>query len=458
MDTIRSEIGLKLLNKGVLISEIDVLAHVLPMEYIAKTSEGGYEYVWSQKAVMCPWEVVFTGEEMRGSKVELPRKREGKEEFEVGMRVVSVSQSAYGVSGVVAGYRDDGSVVMNELVHPPAHLPANCRVTHGEQRFYTARELSRALSVSQRTVKRFLGSFKVKHSSEGLVGMFGLGLDLYNSADWLHVEGWSQWEDRLNEYTYSPDVLEELKVYKSRFPHLWSKIEELQCAKIVRVELIFPDLTEPINELRRISLFLTKLPSSKIPWTPDLSSRLPANDILRISDFLLHTSEVPSHSPISVNPSTLIPCEKQPIRPIFTGKFRFNLGDIVVNITNKSVPYVDFGKIGVVVGLYRHGYVEIVCRAERNREKVVGKVVRMEDLVNVQEKVVVTLRKKGSGGKGKGKNWVAKAAAQQKQEKEESLSLKEFPVFNPDAAEFTPLSTPTDVTAPESGSLPPPSL
>jgi len=470
-DSIRSELYTYFLNKGILIGNCEVLVHVEPLDYMAKLQDGSYEYVWKGKTVEFPVEMIMMGGS-RGSHLDLPGKREEREEFRVGERVVSLQQSAYGMSGVVVEYRD-GAVYVGEQVCPPVPPTPVGRNKQDSQRFYPLRELSRSLSVSKRTVTRFVENFKVKYCCEGIVSMFDFGLDLTSYNDYYHLEGWSRWNSDINEYEYCPDVLEELKLYKQQFSRLWNRMEELQGARIGRVELIFPDLTEPIEELRRISLFVSGLPSSQVQWTPYNSVRATLGQIAHIRDYMsrYRPSIVSTITP--VNPAVLISSQSALIRPAFSGKFRFSIGDLVVNISDKEVPYVGFGKLGVVIGVFPHHYVEVIFQTDFGLNKDVTKVVRAEALINTNETFVVPIRKKAGEkpvgkvgekavGKAGGKNWAAKMVVQKPKEVYESpasldlpLSSIPAPLLNPSAVEFTPTSA---SEAPDSFSLPPPSI
>lgn len=465
-DTLRSDLSVYFLNKGMLLGECEFLLHVEPLDYIAKLPDGKYEYVWKDRVVEYPLEAARR-ERDSGSHLDLPRKREEKEEFRVGERVISVQQSSFGVSGVVMGHKD-GTVQIGEQVIP--HAPPTPVGRQDHQRFYTARDLSRSLSVSPKTVERFVGNFKIKYSCEGTVSVFDFGLNLTSDyEEYLLLEGWSHWNSERNYYEYSTDILEELKLYKQQFPRLWNRVEELHGAKITRAELIFPDISEPIDELRRISLFVSGLQSSQLQWTPFGSTRATTGQIGHIREYISHYRPSITSSVAAINPAALISSQPALIRPAFSGKFHFSIGDLVINISDKEIPYVGFGKIGVVIGVYSHNYVEIMVKSEYGRQGEVVKVVRSETLVNVNEGYMVPLRKKEGGkvggkveGKVEGKkNWAAKMVQKPKPIDESPASLNHLlsaiPALslNPSATEFTPNKAPE---APDSFSLPPPSI
>lgn len=375
-----------------------LVLHVQPLRYIAKQVDGSYTYVWDNTLWYYPVELTMRTMPV-GHHVSLPLPQVLRDEFQVGGEVVCSLKAAYGAKGTVTGYGYDhhcpqGSVLVSNLIYPISIPEDLISGLYQVEQFLPVRELCRSLQASARVLTRLLGNLKLKYSSSGAVGMYQLGLDLSNYRDQLHVEGWAQWNEQFHCYEYSRNVLPALQQYKTRFPAFWQRLELLQGAKITRMEVLFPDLRNSLTELKRISLFVSKLPSARLPWTPDGSVRCGNTQLGILSQYMRTVKRNVSTAEYHVNPALLTPSFPCYIKPDYSERLRFDLGCSVINVNSQDLPYIPFGAFGIVVGVYANDTVEVVFEGN----PADSKVVRTWNLVNVNYPFFVKLRSESAAG------------------------------------------------------------
>jgi hypothetical protein len=375
-----------------------LLLHVQPLRYIAKLTDGSYSYVWEKTLWYFPVEMTIETLPV-GNHVSLPLPLVLKDEFPIGEEVVCSLKAAYGAKGTVIGYGYDshcpqGSAIVSNITQPICLPEDLVNGLHQVEPFVQSRELCRSLQVSNRVLSRLLGNLKLKYASSGGVGMYQLGFDLTNYKDALHVQGWARWSDLTNGYEYSRKVLPLLQEYKARFGKLWQRLEQLQGGKIARVEMLFPDQRNPLSELKRISLFTSKLPSARLPWTPDDSLRCGDIQLGILGQYMRSVRRSPSAERYHVNPALITSSSPCYIKPDYCEKVRFDLGCTVINQNSQDLPYVPFGALGIVVGLYPNDTVEVLFEGEQANTKV----VRAWNLINVNYPFFVKLRNESAAG------------------------------------------------------------
>lgn len=376
-----------------------VLLHVQPLQYIAKHVDGSYSYVWAKALWYYPLELT-TDVLPVGHHVGLPLPQVLKDEFRLGEEVVCGLKAAYGAKGTVVGYGFDnhceqGSVTITNLL-PPISLPHDLLSSlRHDLPFIQLRDISRDLQTSPRVLSRLLGNLKLKYSSNGSVGMYQLGLDLVKFKDWLHVEGWTRWNDRSNSYEYSREVVPLLQGYKQRFGGLWQRLEQLQSAKIARVEMLFPGVRNPLPELRRIAFFVSKLPTARLPWTPDGSMHCGAPQLQGLEQYMQTVQRTVTTQVYNANPALLISSLPPYIKPDHCERIRFEVGCAVVNLNSRDLPYVPFGAWGIVIGVFPNDCVEVLFEGHARKNT---KIVRNWNLLNADFPFFVKLRTESAAG------------------------------------------------------------
>lgn len=375
-----------------------LVLHVQPLRYISKLVDGSYAYVWEN--TMWYYPVELTMESMPvGHHVSLPLPQVLRDEFPVGGEVVCSLKAAYGAKGTVVGYGYDhhcpqGSALVSNLVYPISIPEDLISGLYQVEQFLPVRELCRSLQASARVLTRLLGNLKLKYSTSSGAGMYQLGLDLSNYKDQLHVEGWAQWNEQTNGYEYSRNVLPVLQQYKAQFPAFWQRLEQLQGGKIMRVEVLFPNLRNSMTELKRISLFISKQPSARLPWTPDGSVRCGNTQIGILSQYMRTIQRSSSADKYNVNPALMTPSFPCYIKPDYSERLHFDLGSSVINVNSQDLPSIPFAAFGIVVGVYTNDTVEVVFEGNSGGLKV----VRTWNLININYPFFVKLRSESAAG------------------------------------------------------------